>query len=123
MPGELPYEEICIAAIGDDQGCVKQIDYALKQVVKNIADPNTDPTKKRAVVVKIEFKPDQTRKKAEITYTVEAKIAGDIPGADHVTISQDGIGVVPMFDQLDLPISIEEVKAKAENGSGDGGER
>jgi hypothetical protein len=100
----LPYEEICLAAIGEDQAAVKQIDYALSQVVKNIADPNTDPVKKRSVTLKIEFKPEQSRKSAEITFSVETKLAGDMPGSDHVTISADGTGVVPMFDQLKLPV-------------------
>lgn len=111
---ELPWEEICLAAIGDNQGAVKQVDYALKQVMKNIADVNTDPNTKRSVTLKIEFKPEATRKKAEITYKVDAKLAGDMPGSDIVTISQDGVGIVPMFEQLELGARLDEVKGGAE---------
>ena len=99
---ELPYEEICLAAIGDNQGAVRQVDYALKQVMKNIADPNTDPKKKRSVTLKIIFDPEPNRKSANIEYSVDAKLAGDMPGADHVTISNDGTGFVPMMEQLEL---------------------
>lgn len=97
------WEEICLAAIGPNEELVKQIDHALKQVVKNIADPNTDPAVKRIVTAKIEFNPAASRQSAEITFKVDSKLAGDIPGASHVAISLNGIGSIPMAEQLNLP--------------------
>jgi hypothetical protein len=97
------WEKICLAAIGIDQDAVKKTDHALNEVIKNIADPNTDAWKKRSVVLKIEMRPTQDRRAAEITYRVETKLAGDAPGMDHVVIGRDGTGHVSMMDQLDLP--------------------
>jgi hypothetical protein len=96
------WEELCLAAIGANENLVKQIDHALKEVAKNIVDPNTDVKEKRAVKIKIEFQPTDDRRSASIKYKVDAKLAGDAPGADHVSFGQDGTGFVAMADQLPL---------------------
>jgi len=95
------WEELCLAAIGQDENLVKQIDHALKEVAKNIADPNTDMDKVRKVKVEIKFKPSD-RSNAVIEYKVETALAGDAPGADFVTIGRDGTASIPMADQLPL---------------------
>jgi len=108
----LPYEEICIAALGAGQAAVKQLDHALMEAAKNIADPNSDVTKTRTVTLKVVLKPALDRQSAEITFSVDKKFAGDTPGISHVQISQDGRGHVPMADQIPLT----GTNLRAENG-------
>lgn len=104
------WEEICLAAIGDDEELRKQIDQALKEVVKNIADPNKDSGAKRTVTAKIEFIPAANRQSAKIDFSVNSKLAGDVPGCDHVVIALDGIGSIPMAEQLTLDGHISATK-------------
>ena len=99
---ELPYEEICLAAIGPEMDAVRQVDAALKRAVQNIAEPGTDPDETRTVTLTIKLKP-KDRTSAEITYQVKEKLAGEAPGASYVSIGQDGVGKVPMFEQMELP--------------------
>jgi hypothetical protein len=97
-----PFEEICLAALGVNQAAVKQVDHALREVVKNISDPNTDSESVRSVTLKIKLKPSKDRRSAEITFQTDAKLAGDMPGSDHVVISPNGRGAISMAEQLDL---------------------
>lgn len=110
----MPYEEICVAALGDNQAAVRQLDHALKEAAKDIADPNSDVTKRRVVTLRVELKPALDRQSAEISYKVEKKFPGDTPGVDFLTISRDGRGHVPMADQMSLPGTRETLRA--ENG-------
>lgn len=96
------YEEICLASLGKNQALVKQVDNALREAVKDIADPNKDITKKRKVIVQIIFDPEKDHSGAAIEYKVETKFPGDAPGIDMVIITQSGEGAVPMVDQLDF---------------------
>jgi hypothetical protein len=110
--GMLPYEEICLAAITANQGVVADVDHALKQATKDIADPNTHPTKTRTVTLKIKLKPpsDGSRAQAQIECEVDLKRGGDIPRTGFVTISRDGIGSIPMADQLSIEAHLEAHK-------------
>ena len=53
----------------------EKIDRALEKVARNILDPNTDPTKKRTISLKITLKPDEDDNEdvevnAEVTMTL-----------------------------------------------------
>ena len=109
------YEGLQLAAIGAKEAAVRQVDYALKEVLKNIADPNTDVDEKRVVTLKIEFKPAKDRRSAEITSKVTSKLAGDAPVVAHVLVGVDGSGLVPMAEQLELKAPIESVGKEARN--------
>lgn len=100
---ELPFEEIGLAALGNRPGMViRQIDFALREAMKNIKDPNKDATKKRVVTLKISLAPNKDRTAAGIECFVETKFPGDKAVSDYVTISRDGRGTIAMTEQLDL---------------------
>lgn len=96
------WEEVSLEAIcrGD---AINQIDHQLRRVVENIRDPNTDAQAARKITLTVTFRPDANRSGAEITFKVETKFAGDMPGSDRIVISpSSGIGYVSSMEQLDL---------------------
>lgn len=102
MPEIQNWEEISLEAIGE-AGAIKQVNYQLKKIIENIRDPNTEAQAVRTVTLKITLKPDADRKGAEIAFKTEAKLAGDMPGADRVVISpSSGKGYINTMEQLDL---------------------
>ena len=106
--------EIGVDALGDD--FVNQINHAMKEVCANIADPNRDPAKKRTVTVNITFNPSADRKKADITYSVSNKLAGDTPGEATVFISLAGAGKVMNIEQTELPLEGVDSERKENQG-------
>lgn len=48
----------------------------LARILANIADPNTDPTAKRAVTITVSFKPKADRDIADVELTCASKLAG-----------------------------------------------
>lgn len=48
----------------------------LSRILANIADPNTDPTAKRAVSITVTFKPKADRDIADVELTCSSKLAG-----------------------------------------------
>lgn len=54
---------------------------ALEEVAKNIDDPNTEPTAKRELLVKLTFKPSEQRTSAALKVDVVTKLPGRVPMA------------------------------------------
>lgn len=66
---KLTLANICGGAVQE------KVDRALEKVAKNILDPNTEPSKKRTITLKITMKPDEDDREdvivgAEVTYTL-----------------------------------------------------
>jgi hypothetical protein len=109
------YESFQLAAIGAKEAAVRQVDYALAEVMKNIADPNTDIDAKRVVTLKIELKPAKDRRSADITATVTSKLSGDSPVVSHVLVGKNGKGLVPMAEQLEMEPVVASVEREAKD--------
>lgn len=53
----------------------KRVDLEVSRVIDNITDPRTDPTAKRSVTVKIEFRGTLDRDKISVSAQATAKLA------------------------------------------------
>lgn len=53
----------------------EKVNEALAQVAENILDPNTEPTAKREITVKIKFTPNKNRTLVGTTISVQPKLA------------------------------------------------
>ncbi len=53
----------------------EKLDGELKKLFANIHDPNTSATAKRGVTIKLEFKPDETRKVISLSSDFTTKLA------------------------------------------------
>jgi hypothetical protein len=91
---------------------VERADWELQKILKNIADPNTDPLKKRELTIKLSIKPDETRKISDIEITCSSKVAPAKPIKTRMFMSEDGDGgFVPQElskNQMVGQVSVEE---------------
>jgi len=95
------YLEATLETIGGGEAII-QVNHQLKEVFKNIQDPNTDPKAKRSVTLKITIKPNHTRDQADVEYETVAKFAPDAVGKDQLEFNQTGKGFVQKAEQLPL---------------------
>jgi len=70
----------------------EKFNVGLKEVLENIADPNTEPTKKRKMTVELTFDPDQDRELSVVGITVKTKLVPNTPVATKIIIDRDGNG-------------------------------
>lgn len=56
--------------------------FALKELVENALDPNTEPEAKRTIIMKFEFTPNDTRELAVTQLTTTTKLAPRKPVQD-----------------------------------------
>ena len=53
----------------------ERVDVEVNKAVDNIIDPNTEPTAKRTITLKIELKPDKERNAISVSASATAKLA------------------------------------------------
>ena len=53
---------------------LERADYEMKKILDNIADVNTNPTKKRTLTLQIEFEPDEKREQISIKAVAKSKL-------------------------------------------------
>jgi len=70
----------------------EKFNVGLKEVLENIADPNTDARKKRKMTVELEFKSDEERELSMVDIVVKTKLAPNMPVATKIIIDKDGQG-------------------------------
>jgi hypothetical protein len=70
---------------------------ALKELLKNIADPNADVTTKRKLSLVFEVRAFPDRSGAEITFTVQSKLASVEALHGNLFLSKGPMGVVKGF--------------------------
>lgn len=75
-----------------DGGLQERFDFELAQVIKNIHDPNTDPTKKRKITIDLTIIPDEYREDVLIEYQVKSKLVARESLTSKVIIGQDEKG-------------------------------
>lgn len=72
----------------------EKFNMGLKEVLENIADPNTDPKKKRKLTVELTFNPDEERELSMVDIVVKTKLVPAMPVATKILIDKDGNGGV-----------------------------
>lgn len=72
----------------------EKMNGALKEVLENIADPNTDFKVKRKLTLEIVFASDESRELAEVSLVAKTKLAPNKPIATKLVIGTDGKGGV-----------------------------
>lgn len=69
---------------------VQHIDEQIKRIVEDIADPNTVPTAKREINVKISFAPSKSRREAKVEYQVTSKLAAPEKEDSYIYVGKVG---------------------------------
>lgn len=62
----------------------------LKRVVKNIADPNTDPKAKRKITIEITMTADEERRHCAVSVSAHAKLASVMPKGSSLVLVNEG---------------------------------
>jgi len=73
-------------------GVEEKLQYALKEVAANIADPNTDAKKARSITMKITIKPNESRQVANAEINVTTSTAAPKGIATTLLIDRDEKG-------------------------------
>ena len=86
---EQEYKEINLENLAN--GAAEELfQRELKEVVKNITDPNTDPKEVRKIVLTIAIQPDEKREMAAMNIKCSAKLAGIKPAGTIMYIAKQG---------------------------------
>lgn len=75
-----------------DGALSEKFNTGLKEVLENIADPNTETKKKRKLMIELNFTPDDERELSMVDITVKTKLVPHTPVATKIIIDQDGQG-------------------------------
>lgn len=68
----------------------EKVDRALEKVARNILDPNTDPSKKRTVTLKLVFKPDDNDiEDVEVSAEVTTSLAPEVGVKTRLYVNND----------------------------------
>lgn len=70
----------------------EKMDMALKEVLGNISDPNTDYKLKRKLTLEMTFASGEDRELAEVAIIAKTKLAPNKPIATKIVIGTDGKG-------------------------------
>ena len=92
---------------------------SLQEVLQNIVDPNTSPTAKRQVIIKMSFAPDEHRELTDVSIQSEAKLAPSIQQFTRLALGQDKTGqvIAKEFNVAKSVQAIDEVAQLAESPS------
>lgn len=75
-----------------DGALTEKMNIALKEVLENIADPNTDYKIKRKLTLEMTFAAGEDRELTEVSIIAKTKIAPNKPIATKIVIGTDGKG-------------------------------
>lgn len=70
----------------------EKFNMGLKEVLENIADPNTEAKKKRKLTVELTFNPDEERELSLVDILVKTKLEPPKAVATKILIDKDGQG-------------------------------
>jgi len=87
----------------------------LEKAIRNIADPNTDAVKKRAITLKVSMKPNKDRNLCEVEISCDSKLAPVSPfqtamfvGVDHKSGEAKATEYYP--EQMGLTVTDDDGK-------------
>lgn len=75
-------------------GVQEKLQYALKEVAENIADPNTDAKKTRKVTMTLTLKPNEQRSIANLEVDVKTSLAAPVGISTTLMIDRDKEGKI-----------------------------
>lgn len=75
-------------------GVEEKLQYALKEVAENIADPNTDAKKARKITMTLTFKPNESRMIANLDIDVKTSLVHPIGISTTLMIDRDNAGKI-----------------------------
>jgi hypothetical protein len=112
------FKEATLQTIADGKA-IEQVNFELKRVLENCTDPNTAAKVTRIVTLKIKITPSEDRKRAEIAFQAESKIAPDAAGSDQLYFGQGGVFVSSAkqltFDDYEETVTELESEQEASN--------
>ena len=117
----MPKKSISLDELGRG-AVIEMFDEALEQVLDNIDNPNTEPSKKRKIVVEVSMKPDKTRSVVETDVSVKTTLAAPKPLETllHVSRSADGSIIatendpeqMEMFPEPERNLNVRSINTK-----------
>ena len=84
---------------------VEQVDSEIKRVLANIMDPNTDPLKKRKIIITLEFNPAEDRDISDVSFTTKSALVPAKPISTRI-----------VFEKYGVDIAVEELSKGALKG-------
>lgn len=75
-----------------DGAVIEAFQIELDRIVRNIVDPNTAATKKRSILLQIDFHPKDDRTQLGVEFNCTAKLAPMAPSTSRVFIGKDTDG-------------------------------
>lgn len=84
-------EKVSLATLAQG-AAVERFDYALREVLTNIQDPNTDWKQKRTINLKVIIEPDEDRQMGKVTVACDSKMAPVRPFALNIFMGRDSQG-------------------------------
>lgn len=86
------------------EGAVREkFNNALKEVTKNILDPNTKASSKRTITLKLTFEPGEDREIADVTVDYSTKLAPVKGVSTRFVIGTDGSDVIASEYKKQVP--------------------
>lgn len=80
---------------------MERADYEVAKILNNIFDPNTKPTQKRTMTLKIDFIPDDDRTGIQVEVTAASKLANTTPSRTSLYVAgENGTGEVTVVEML-----------------------
>lgn len=79
-------DELTIQNIANG-AAIELFQHELERLIRNIGDPNTSPTARRSITLKVTFAPYEDRTGATTQVTCESKLAGTEPAKGRVFIA------------------------------------
>jgi hypothetical protein len=87
--GSEEYGQVSLETIG--HGVAAELfDRELVEVLKNIADPNTDPTSPRKIILTVTIAPNDMREEAAVQVKCVSRVAGVRPHGSTVFFAKRG---------------------------------
>ena len=97
---------------------LERADYEMAQIINNILDVNTDPTKKRTLTLKLEITPDAERQNLQFKCTAKSTLQPTNPVSFMLYVSSSELGNVKVVEytpqipgQMDLSGGEQEAPA------------
>jgi len=75
-------------------GLEEKLQYALKEIAENIADPNTDAKKTRKMTMTLTFKPNESRMISNLDIDVKTSLVAPVGISTTLMIDHDAHGKV-----------------------------
>lgn len=92
-----------------------------EELLRNVADPNTDPEAAREITLKVRLKPHKSRELGDVTYSIALKTAGPRPISAMAYFARTADGRIiaqgkdpRQLDALDPEPAVHPITSKAQ---------